>query len=283
VRKKMLNLGQKQTLKVIKKVDFGMYLAEEGSDGSQRVLLPGRQIPEGTKIGDMLEVFLYKDSSDRLISTTATPALLLHQVGRLQVKEVGKIGAFMDWGLEKDVLLPFHEQTRKVRQGENVLCALYIDKSERLCVTMNVYQYLRTDSPYKKDDRVRGTVYETSDNFGAFVAVDDTFSALIPKKEFYGKIRIGDQVEARIVNVCEDGKLTLSIREKTVDQMNIDGQKILDEIDAYNGVLPFTDKASPEIIREKMQMSKNEFKRAVGRLLKEGRIVITERGMRKCD
>ena len=272
----MFNLGEKQTLVVTKKVDFGIYLAEEGTDGSERVLLPKKQVPKDCKLGDKLEVFLYKDSDDRLISTLTEPKLMLHQVGRLTVTDVGKIGAFMDWGLEKDVLLPFHEQTRRVRKGEEVLCALYIDKSNRLCVTMNVYEYLDTDSPYEKDSRVTGVVYEMSDNFGAFVAVDDRYSALIPKKELYGDIQIGDTVNARVVTVREDGKLTLSIREKTLQQMDIDAKKILEEIDAYNGVLPFTDKASPDIIRDKISMSKNEFKRAVGHLLKEGKITIAE-------
>lgn len=279
----MFNLGEKQTLVVTKKVDFGIYLAEEGTDGSERVLLPKKQVPKDVKLGDKLEVFLYKDSDDRLISTITEPKLMLHQVGRLTVTDVGKIGAFMDWGLEKDVLLPFHEQTRRVRKGEEVLCALYIDKSSRLCVTMNVYEYLSTDSPYKKDDRVTGVVYEMSDNFGAFVAIDDKYSALIPKKELYGDIQIGDTVGARVISVRDDGKLTLSIREKTLEQMDIDAKKILEEIDAYNGVLPFTDKASPDIIRDKISMSKNEFKRAVGRLLKEGKIEIFERGIRKTD
>lgn len=279
--KEMFNLGEKQTLVVTKKVDFGIYLAEEGTDGSERVLLPKKQVPKDVKLGDKLEVFLYKDSDDRLISTITEPKLMLHQVGRLTVTDVGKIGAFMDWGLEKDVLLPFHEQTRRVRKGEEVLCALYIDKSSRLCVTMNVYEYLSTDSPYKKDDRVTGVVYEMSDNFGAFVAIDDKYSALIPKKELYGDIQIGDIVGARVISVRDDGKLTLSIREKTLEQMDIDAKKILEEIDAYNGVLPFTDKASPDIIRDKISMSKNEFKRAVGRLLKEGKIEIFERGIRK--
>ncbi|SEP57695.1 CvfB family protein [Butyrivibrio sp. TB] len=279
----MFNLGEKQTLVVTKKVDFGIYLAEEGTDGSERVLLPKKQVPKDVKLGDKLEVFLYKDSDDRLISTITEPKLMLHQVGRLTVTDVGKIGAFMDWGLEKDVLLPFHEQTRRVRKGEEVLCALYIDKSSRLCVTMNVYEYLSTDSPYKKDDRVTGVVYEMSDNFGAFVAIDDKYSALIPKKELYGDIQIGDIVGARVISVRDDGKLTLSIREKTLEQMDIDAKKILEEIDAYNGVLPFTDKASPDIIRDKISMSKNEFKRAVGRLLKEGKIEIFERGIRKID
>ena len=230
----MFNLGEKQTLVVTKKVDFGIYLAEEGTDGSERVLLPKKQVPKDCKLGDKLEVFLYKDSDDRLISTLTEPKLMLHQVGRLTVTDVGKIGAFMDWGLEKDVLLPFHEQTRRVRKGEEVLCALYIDKSSRLCVTMNVYEYLDTDSPYEKDSRVTGVVYEMSDNFGAFVAVDDRYSALIPKKELYGDIQIGDTVNARVVTVREDGKLTLSIREKTLQQMDIDAKKILEEIDAYN-------------------------------------------------
>ncbi len=279
----MFNLGEKQTLVVTKKVDFGIYLAEEGTDGSERVLLPKKQVPKDVKLGDKLEVFLYKDSDDRLISTITEPKLMLHQVGRLTVTDVGKIGAFMDWGLEKDVLLPFHEQTRRVRKGEEVLCALYIDKSSRLCVTMNVYEYLSTDSPYKKDDRVTGVVYEMSDNFGAFVAIDDKYSALIPKKELYGDIQIGDIVGARVISVRDDGKLTLSIREKTLEQMDIDAKKILEEIDAYNGVLSFTDKASPDIIRDKISMSKNEFKRAVGRLLKEGKIEIFERGIRKTD
>jgi predicted RNA-binding protein (virulence factor B family) len=272
-----------KTAIVTKKVDFGIYLAEEGTDGSERVLLPKKQVPKDVKLGDKLEVFLYKDSDDRLISTITEPKLMLHQVGRLTVTDVGKIGAFMDWGLEKDVLLPFHEQTRRVRKGEEVLCALYIDKSSRLCVTMNVYEYLSTDSPYKKDDRVTGVVYEMSDNFGAFVAIDDKYSALIPKKELYGDIQIGDIVGARVISVRDDGKLTLSIREKTLEQMDIDAKKILEEIDAYNGVLPFTDKASPDIIRDKISMSKNEFKRAVGRLLKEGKIEIFERGIRKTD
>jgi len=278
----MLKLGEKQKLQIIKKVDFGVYLADPMSDDiAEKVLLPKKNVPKDVKVGDEIEVFLYKDSSDRLISTTNEPKLMLGEVGRLKVKEVSKIGAFMDWGLEKDILLPFHEQTRRVRAGEDVLCALYIDKSSRLCVTMNVYDFLDTDSPYKKDDVVEGVVYETSDNFGLFVAVDDKYSALIPKNELFTDIRIGDIVKARVKAVRDDGKLTLSVRKKVVEQMDIDAEKILEEIDAYNGLMPFTDKASPAIIKEKMNMSKNEFKRAVGRLLKTGKIEITERGIRR--
>ena len=269
----MIKLGLKQILKVVKKVEFGVYLSEDGSD-KDKVLLPRKQVPEGAAQGSEIEVFIYRDSDDRLIATTSEPKIMLGDVRRLKVKDVGRIGAFLDWGLEKDILLPFREQTRKVEKGEEVLCALYVDKSSRLCVTMNVYKYLRSDSPYGKDDRVIGTVYEMSDNFGAFVAVDDIYSGLIAKKELYGNIKIGDSVSARVVSVKEDGRLNLSLREKAYLQMDTDAEKVLGMLEDSKGVLPFTDKASPELIRERTGMSKNEFKRAVGRLLKENRIEI---------
>ncbi len=275
----MIKLGEVQTLQILKKVDFGVYLWD-GEDEEERVLLPKKQLPEQAQVGDTVEVFIYRDSKDRLIATTGRPRVTLHRVARLRVAQVGKIGAFLDWGLEKDLLLPFKEQTRKVSTGEECLVALYIDKSSRLCATMNVYPYLDTDSPYRKDDRVRGTVYEISRNFGAFVAVDDKYSGLIPQRELYGPVQIGDVVDARVTEVKEDGKLTLSIREKAYLQIEKDARKVMEIIDSFDGVLPFTDKASPEVIKRETQMSKNEFKRAVGHLLKTGQIEITERAIR---
>lgn len=276
----MIRLGEKQELVVAKRVEFGVYLAQDmESAAEERVLLPIRQVPDGTQVGDRLEVFIYKDSKDRMIATTKEPKLTLHQVARLTVAQTAKIGAFLDWGLEKDLLLPFREQTAKVREGQEVLAALYIDKSSRLCATMNVYEYLSTDSPYHKDDRVEGTVYEISQEFGAFVAVDDKYSGLIPRKEFYGNVRIGERVSARVTSVKEDGKLDLSLREKAYLQIAGDAERVMAVIDSFDGALPFNDKANPEVIRREMQMSKNEFKRAVGNLLKNGRIIITETGI----
>lgn len=275
-----MQLGKIQLLTVVKQVDFGVYLAEP-DHSEERVLLPGKQVPEGTKVGDELEVFLYKDSQDRMIATTTEPKLTIGGIARLTVKEVAKIGAFLDWGLEKDLFLPFRQQTRKVRAGEECLVGLYTDKSDRLCATMNVYEYLRTDSPYRKEDHVTGTVYQISENFGAFVAVDDCFSGLIPKKEFFGQARIGDQIEARVTSVKPDGKLDLSLREKGYLQMDADAEAVMRVIEEFDGVLPFTDKASPEVIKREFSLSKNAFKRAVGHLLKEGRIEITEKSIRK--
>lgn len=290
----MIKLGEMQTLKIIKKVEFGVYLAEEDvqsagrekmsswqSGQAEKVLLPAKQVPREARLGDEIEVFIYRDSKDRLIATTSRPLITLGGVARLRVVQTGQIGAFLDWGLEKDLLLPFKEQKKKVKEGESCLVALYIDKSGRLCATMNVYRYLRQDSPYKRDDRVTGTVYEISDNFGAFVAVDDIYSGLIARKELYGDVQVGGTVTARVTEVKEDGKLNLSIREKAYLQIEKDAEKVLQAIDSYDGALPFTDKASPETIKREMQMSKNEFKRAVGHLLKEKKISIGERAIRR--
>ncbi len=278
----MIRLGEIQQLKVVKKVEFGVYLADAGNgDREEKVLLPAKQAPENTEIGDMIEIFAYKDSKDRLIATTRRPKLTLGQVGELQVAQVGKIGAFLDWGLEKELLLPFREQTKRVSEGETVLAAVYIDKSGRLCATMNVYKYLDMDSPYQKEDKVTGRVYQISEEFGAFVAVDNRYSGLIPKRELYGEVEIGDDVTARVTGVKEDGKLNLSIREKAYIQMNVDAEKVMEIIESFDGVLPFNDKARPETIKRETNMSKNEFKRAVGNLLKAGRIEITETCIRK--
>ena len=268
----MMRLGKKQVLTIVKKVEFGVYL---GSD-EDRVLLPKRQVPEGVERGDPVEVFLYKDSDDRLIATTHEPKIELGELAVLEVADTGKFGAFLDWGLEKDLFLPFKEQTVKVAKGDQCFVALYIDKSERLCATMKVYDMLKKDSPYQKDDMVEGIIYDTSDNFGLFVAVDNQYSALIPKKEVYGRLRIGQTVKARVTAVKKDGKLDLSVRDKIPMQMDKDAESVLKEIERRGGKLPFTDKADPEVIKQEFQMSKNAFKRAVGRLLKEEKIEIKE-------
>ncbi len=272
----MLNLGRRQKLIIAKTVTFGVYLSEGGSREEDTVLLPKKEVPMGAKVGDTIDVFLYKDSQDRLIATTRSPLIMCDEIALLEVREVGKIGAFLDWGLEKDLLLPFHEQTRRVRAGQKVLAALYVDKSSRLCATMNVYPYLKQNSPYQIGDMVTGRIYETSENFGIFVAVDDQYSALIPKREAAGRYEIGSVIEARVTDVKEDGKLDLSTRQKAYLQINEDAEMVMGVIEEFDGVLPFNDKVSPEVIKREFGLSKNAFKRAVGHLLKEGKIKITE-------
>lgn len=271
----MFQLGKKQTLIVVKEVDFGVYLAEQSdADMDDRVLLPKKQVPPECKIGDQMEVFLYKDSKDRMIATTNTPKIIIGEVGKLRVSQITQIGAFLDWGLEKDILLPYKEQTGRFNEGDEILVTIYVDKSSRLAATMNVYKCLRTDSNYKRDDTVTGTVYQINEQVGAYVAVDDCFSALIPNRELFGDIKVGDTIKARVAEVKADGKLDLSVREKAYLQMEKDAHKIIEIMERNDGVLAFTDKASPELIKKETGMSKNEFKRAVGRLLKNGEIVI---------
>lgn len=271
-----MKLGKRQVLTVVKKVDFGVYL---GSD-EEKVLLPKKQVPEGVEPGDPIEVFLYKDSDDRLIATTNEPKIQLGELAVLEVADTGKFGAFLNWGLEKDLFLPFKQQTAKMSKGDRCLVTLYIDKSDRLCATMRVYDKLRKDSPYKKDDMVSGIIYDTSDEFGVFVAVDGVFSALIPKKDAFGSLKVGQTVTARVTAVKADGKLDLSVKEKIPMQMDKDAEMIYKRIEKLGGKLPFTDKADAELIKTEFNMSKNAFKRAVGRLLKEGKIQITSESIR---
>ncbi len=268
-----MKLGEKQVLMMEKEVDFGVYLGTE----SEHVLLPKKQVPRGLEPGDPVEVFLYKDSRDRLIATTNEPKLTLGGLAILEVIDTGKNGAFLDWGLEKDLFLPFREQTTPVKKGDSILVSLYIDKSARLCATMKVYEKLSCDSPYQKDDMVEGIVYELSDRFGVFVAVDGKYSALIPKREVYHTYRVGETIRARVAAVKDNGKLDLSVREKAFIQMDVDAAKLEEYMEKNGGRIPFTDKASPETIRGEFEMSKNEFKRAVGRLLKEKKIEIREK------
>ena len=275
-----MRLGEYQTLTIVKQVAFGVYLAES-RDAKEKVLLPKSQVPANAVLGDLMEVFLYRDSQDRMIATCAKPKLTLGGLAVLTVSQIGKIGAFLDWGLEKDLFLPYKEMNGKVREGDEVLVTLYLDKSSRLCASMkHLYDKLETDAPYEKGETVTGRVYEFGHDFGTFVAVDDRYSAMIPRSEDTSDLKIGDIIEARVTDVKADGKLDLSRRANKETQMDADAQKVLRVIEEYAGVLPFNDKASPEIIMREMQMSKAAFKRAVGRLYKERRIEITEKSIR---
>lgn len=204
------------------------------------------------------------------------------EVAALTVESVQKIGAFLDWGLEKDLFLPYKEQIGKVQAGDNILVRLYIDKSHRLCASMKgLYDMLETDSLYQRGDMVHGRVYEFGNDFGTFIAVDDKYSAMIPRHEDCSFLRIGDSIEARVSGVKPDGKLDLTLREKAYMQMDKDAELVLQALDEYAGVLPFNDKASPEVIMREMKMSKNAFKRAVGRLYKERKVEITDKSIRR--
>ncbi|MCT4543818.1 MAG: S1-like domain-containing RNA-binding protein [Vallitalea sp.] len=257
------------------------YLEEKDNKKKLEVLLPKKQVPEGIKVGHKLEVFIYKDSKDRPIATTRKPKIVLGELVPLRVVQDTRIGAFMDWGLERDLFLPFREQTTKIKINNEYLVALYVDKSKRLCATMDVYKHLSNKSPYDQEDMVKGIVISVNDNVGAFVAVDNKYHGLIPKNELFGNINCGDMIEGRVTKVREDGKLNISLRAKAYLQMDKDSQIILDKMAKNGGKLPLNDKSSPDKIKAELNMSKNAFKRAVGRLFKERKIKFVGNGIEK--
>ena len=266
-------LGKKRRLMIVKEVEFGVYLGNK----DDKVLLPKKQVPKDVEVGDPVEVFLYKDSSDRLIATTQEPKITLDELAVLKVADTGRIGAFLDWGLEKDLLLPYHEQTTRIFEGQECLVAVYVDKSSRLCATMKVYPYLSKETPYKEGDQVKGRVYQISENFGVFVAVDNKYSALIPAREASGKYRPGTVLDLRVTKIREDGKMNVSDRQEAYLQINEDAENVLEVINEFAGVLPFDDKASPEVIQREFGLSKGAFKRAIGHLMKEGKVEIKDK------
>ncbi len=275
----MIELGKMQNLEVTSKIQIGLILKQKNDKTGEGVLLPKNQVTQSMDIGDEIEVFVYKDSEDRPVAAVKKPLLMIGELSVLRVVEVTNIGAFLDWGLEKDLFLPFREQVGKVQKEGRYLVGLYVDNSERLCATMNIYNLLGSSSPYKENDRVRGTVYGISKELGVFVAVDNKYQGLIPNKELYGSFTEGEEIEVRIKKVRQDGKLELSLRQEAYNEIEGDAQKILNKLKENGGTLSVNDSSTPEKIKAEFNISKAAFKRAVGRLLKEGAIKITDKGI----
>jgi predicted RNA-binding protein (virulence factor B family) len=295
-----MKLGTWNILRIDRIKDVGAYLTDgkglEGNPEVEDVLLPTKQIPEGLEIGDNIEVFLYRDSEDRVIATTIPPYIELGDIKMLKVKSVSDIGAFLDWGLSRDLFLPFKEQTVKVVQERSYPVRLYIDKTNRLAASMKIADALKIGDEvtqlFKKGDHVKGVVYNVKKDFGAFVAIktpvasvgdegdytndkeEYVASGLIHASEIFENLYVGDEVTCRIVKVREDGKIDLAMRDEIPQQMEKDAQMVLDIIKSYGGRLPFNDKADAGLIKKEFGISKNAFKRAVGRLLKNEKIVI---------
>lgn len=275
----MIEPGRIQTLTVRRITGSGAFLG--AGDDPESVLLPGKYIPEGLAVGDPVEVFVHHDSEDRPVATTRTPKLVLGAVARLAVVDIAWAGAFLDWGLEKDLLLPRPEWRGLLRKGDTPLVALKLDRNGRLAATMRIDRHLSCDSPYRVDDEVEGTVYEVNRRMGAFVAVDERFHAMIPLAEMIPVPRPGERVKARVTRVREDGKLDLALRAKAHVQMDADAERILGLLDSSDGFLALHDGSSPEEIRSALQMGKAAFKRAVGRLFRNRRIMIEPDGIRR--
>lgn len=274
----MIRLGKIQELEIKRFTSVGAYLNDAEGSGDD-VLLPKSQIPEGAKIGDNINVFVYRDSKDRIISSTRMPLAQVGEIKKLTVISSSKIGYFLDWGMEKDLFLPFSETVGSVEKFKSYLVALYIDKSDRLAATMKVKDYLSTDAPYKENDKAVGTIYSINRDIGAFVAVDNKYDGLIQRKNIFGVLEMGEEIEVRINKVHDDGKLDLSLRERGHVQMEEDAKIILTRLKEKGGSLPLNDSSHPNEIKKELHMSKAGFKRAVGKLFKDGIIKITSDGI----
>lgn len=264
-------LGQIQKLLVLRIRPPGAYLAidrDNSSEEAEGILLPGAEVPEGVKAGSEVEVFVYLDSEDRPVATTRLPRLSLGEVTFLDVTDVTKIGAFVDWGLPKELLVPFAEQTRDLQVGDRHPIGLYLDKSGRLAGTMRVAEMLGTAAMgrFQCDEWVEGEAWRSEPPIGLFVIVERTCVGLVPASEPHRLAR-GQATQFRVASVLSDGKIELSLRGHGHEELEADAQRILETV-SRPGAPRVGDRSSPDEIRRVFGLSKKAFKRAVGRLLK---------------
>jgi len=275
----MIYLGEIQDLIIKRFTTVGAFLNEENAEDDD-ILLPKSQIPDNAKVGDKITVLVYRDSKDRIIATVKTPKITIGKLAHLMVLSQTKIGTFLDWGLERDLFMPFSETVGHVEKGKTYLVGAYIDKSDRICATMKIKPMLKTDSEYKENDKTTGTIYSINRDIGAFVAVDDKYDGLISKRELLGVYEVGETIEVRVNKVLEDGKLDLSLRDRDYIQMDKDAEVIKAKLKELGGFMPLNDKSPVEKINSELAMSKSGFKKAIGRLYKDGIIVITDDGIK---
>ncbi|KLU62481.1 hypothetical protein CEB3_c11090 [Peptococcaceae bacterium CEB3] len=274
----IIEVGKLNRLKIANATSFGVYLDAETGDRKDNVLLPEKQKPLKAQVGDYLEVFIYRDSEDRLIATTRTPLAQVGNLAYLKVSARTQFGAFMDFGLERGLFLPFSEQKFPIVVGQSYLVYVYVDKSGRLSCTTDIVEHLTAKGQYQKNDQVTGVVYQIKPEIGVFVAVDNQYMGLIPPTEYFSDIQIGDRIQARVIRVREDGKLDLSPRKLSYEQMNVDAQTLIRSMQEHDGILPLNEKANPAEIEARFHMSKAAFKRAIGGLLRTRKIQKTEEG-----
>lgn len=278
----MIKMGDYNDLQVIEEVDFGVYLGIPGErPADEKVLLPKKHVPEGTKIGDMLKVFIYRDSSDRIIATTLNPKAKVGEFAYLMVKDVNSQGAFLDWGLEKDLFVPFREQKTKMIEGNSYVVWIYVDdKTGRITATTKINNYLNLKPvDVNPGDEVDLLVYKIMD-IGAGVIVNNAFQGLVYKNDIYQDIFVGDKLKGYVLKVRDDDKLDITIRKPGFSKVLDAKQQIIEKLEANNGFLFLHDKSSAEEIYHVLHMSKRSFKEAIGMLYKEKVIDIMDTGIR---
>lgn len=270
----MLCLGEVNSLHVFKKTIFGIFLRDSGDD--QEVLLPNKYVPKDLNLGDSIDVFLYTDSEDRIVATTLVPKIFLDEFAVLEVKDVTKFGSFLDWGLEKDLFLPFAEQDGRVQRGDKVMVCLCLDdETGRLFASAKIKEFSNQEITVKEGDEVDLLIGEESD-IGYQVIINDFYIGLLFFNKIFRPLSKGDKVKGFIEKIRDDDKIDVSLQKKGYIQV-VDSQGLLlKKLKENNGILYLTDKSDPELIIQELLMSKKVFKKCLGALYKQRKIKIEE-------
>ena len=265
----MVEIGNYNELEVAKFVDFGLYLDSE--DGE--ILLPLKWIPEGVELGDKLNVFIYRDSEDRMIATTLKPKATVGQFAALEVKESSSIGAFLDWGLEKDLFVPFHNQRQLMEVGKKYVVYIYLDdSSDRIAGSTKLNKYLQpADDQISEGQQVKLLVSNATE-LGYNVIIDNKYSGILYHNEVFKNLETGDEVTGYIKKIRPDGKIDVSLQQTGFAEVQDASQEVLTKLKQSGGTLNLSDKSDPQEIYAALGMSKKTFKKAIGTLYKEGKI-----------
>ncbi|HSH65986.1 MAG TPA: S1-like domain-containing RNA-binding protein [Bacteroidia bacterium] len=273
----MINIGAYNELEILKEVDFGVYLG----DGNVEILMPAKWVPPGSRIGDVLNVFVFRDSDDRLIATTIKPFAIANTFAFLEVKQVNNIGAFLDWGMDKDLLVPFREQAIPMEQGKSYVVFVYVDdESDRLIASSKLSKFIERDRASVQNGDVVDLLIYSKTELGYNAIINNLHTGLIYQNELFENIRIGDHLKGFVKNVREDFKIDLSLQKSGFELVDDVKWKILNILKTENGFLPLHDNSTPEEIKIKLQISKKAFKKAIGTLYKEKLVMLTDKGIK---
>jgi len=275
----VIEIGKHHALKITKQVEHGLYLADESGE---EILMPNRYCPENFNLEDTIEVFVYLDNEKMKIATNLTPKILLNEFALLQVKAVTDVGAFMDWGLDKDLMVPFSEQKQRMEEGRWYIVYLDIDKkSDRLYASNKMEKHLQNeDVTLKEGDKVELLVWQATD-LGFSVIVNNTHKGLIYENEIFRKLNIGDKLDGYVKKIREDNKIDVSIQALGYENFNDTNTELIYRTLLENvGFMAVTDKSSPEEIYLKFGMSKKAFKKSIGALYKQRKILIQPDGIK---
>ena len=274
----MVRIGAFNTLTINKIVDFGVYL--EGDDLGE-ILLPKKNAPDNCQVGDTLEVFIYLDSEDRVIATTKTPYAKVGEFANLEVVEVNKIGAFLDWGLEKDLLVPFSEQKQRLEVGKRYVVFIYIDRVDRrITASAKIDKFLDQVSPNYKDGEQVSIMIGGRSDLGFKAIINNTHWGVIYKDDVFEYLSIGSKKQAFIKRMREDGKIDVALSKPAGDQRDELSNRVLKELEKLGGYLAISDKSAPDVIYKKFKVSKRIYKQTIGGLFKQGLITIEPKGIR---